>query len=195
MADSEVSIPSPTIKSSPRGQAAPPRQGPSIIFCGSTGALPKPSTAESAVNCQRQAVDAASHERHHGRPAASRRMPEPRKADRIVGELQSTTAEISLDYCAYRATSRLLDLECSPDAIGMGLFAANTLSQPSTMVSCAPLRNRSPRCCKASITMSANKSSTAHHLIQLPKQQGKIASATRSAARKAPRDAPIGAPQ
>ena len=40
-------MPSPTISTSPGSarRTAPPRQGPSIIFCGSTGALPLPSRA------------------------------------------------------------------------------------------------------------------------------------------------------
>jgi len=47
MAATQVSMPSPTISTSP-GEArrtTPPRQGPSIIFAGSTGALPTPSRA------------------------------------------------------------------------------------------------------------------------------------------------------
>src|SRR6516225_6617260 len=45
----QVSMPSPTIKRSlgSARQTAPPRQGPSIIFCGSTGALLKPSRARN----------------------------------------------------------------------------------------------------------------------------------------------------
>ena len=40
-------MPSPTISTSPGSarRTAPPRHGPSIIFCGSTGALPLPSRA------------------------------------------------------------------------------------------------------------------------------------------------------
>src|ERR1700677_633669 len=43
----QVSIPSPTISTSPGSarRTAPPRHGPNIIFCGSTGAFPPPSRA------------------------------------------------------------------------------------------------------------------------------------------------------
>jgi hypothetical protein len=51
------------------------RQGPSIILCGSTGALPPPSTdKEGAMDSERRSVRAACHQRHHRRPEAARGM-------------------------------------------------------------------------------------------------------------------------
>ena len=70
-------MPSPTISTSPGSprRTAPPRQGPSIIFAGSTGALPLAVAGEEgAVNGDRRAVDAARHQRHHCRPDAARGM-------------------------------------------------------------------------------------------------------------------------
>jgi hypothetical protein len=50
MAARQVSMPSPTISTSPGSarRTAPPRQGPSIIFCRSTGAFPLLSRARKA---------------------------------------------------------------------------------------------------------------------------------------------------
>ena len=70
-------MPSPTISTSPgsASRTAPPRQGPSIIFCGSTGALPAAVAGkEGAVDRERRVVRAARHQRHHRRPDAARGM-------------------------------------------------------------------------------------------------------------------------
>ena len=112
----EVSMPSPTISTSPAAasRTAPPRHGPSIIFCGSTGALPDPSWARKVRWIARwRIVNTARHQRHHCWPDAARRVlqtgMEAQRGRRRA--MKAARGEISLDQRAISRLSRLPDGE------------------------------------------------------------------------------------
>ncbi len=88
-------MPSPTISTSPgsASRTAPPRHGPSIIFCGSTGALPPPSRARKVRwIASGVAVRAVRHQRHHRRPDAARGMLQAGMEAQRVGRRQIDAA-------------------------------------------------------------------------------------------------------
>ena len=94
-------MPSPTISMLPGWlrRTAPPRHGPSIIFFGSTGALPDAVASQKrAVYGQRRTVRASGDKRYHGGPYAARRVLQSAVEPQGEGErkAQATRLQICL---------------------------------------------------------------------------------------------------